>query len=129
MLGAVAMSISPETISVWLPDRVISSCTVRHLPRFAGSIRTIWFISHQDARRLSAPCHKARRIGNSLSGMHPGIAAELARWAAAEPRMRCTMAAGLTHTNDQTAPRAAREALSEAMAGLPETTRADVTLL
>jgi len=39
------------------------------------------------------------------------------------------MAAGLTLTNDQTAPRAAREALSEAMAGLPETTRPDATLL
>src|SRR3954471_2517068 len=39
------------------------------------------------------------------------------------------MAAGLTLTNDQTAPRAAREALSEAMAGLPETTRSDAGLL
>jgi hypothetical protein len=39
------------------------------------------------------------------------------------------MAAGLTLTNDQTAPRAAREALSEAMAGLPETTRSDAALL
>src|SRR3954465_13907770 len=33
MVSAVAMSISPETISAWLPDRVNSSCTVRHLPR------------------------------------------------------------------------------------------------
>jgi anti-sigma regulatory factor (Ser/Thr protein kinase) len=39
------------------------------------------------------------------------------------------MAAGLTLTNDQTAPRAAREALSEAMAGLPKTTRSDAALL
>src|SRR3954453_12708555 len=39
------------------------------------------------------------------------------------------MAAGLTLTNDQRAPRAAREALSEAMAGLPETTRSDAALL
>src|SRR3954470_6811433 len=39
------------------------------------------------------------------------------------------MAAGLTLTNDQTAPRAAREALSEAMAGLPEITRSDAALL
>src|SRR3954467_14663474 len=39
------------------------------------------------------------------------------------------MAAALTLTNDQTAPRAAREALSEAMAGLPETTRSDAALL
>src|SRR4051812_7987292 len=39
------------------------------------------------------------------------------------------MAAGLTLTNDQTAPRAAREALSEATAGLPETTRSDAALL
>src|SRR4051812_13846427 len=42
--------------------------------------------------------------------------------------MRCTMAAGLMLTVDQTAPRAAREALSEAMAGLPETTRSDAVL-